>query len=146
MITLPAVERLLAQTKENDNGCWIYTGSLDRKGYVRVRAGARSKAFGHRITWAHFIGDWPDGLTYDHLCRNKACVNPWHGDPVPAHINSLRAPTWTGNRTECPQGHPYSEDNTLYVHSRGIVTRTCRTCRIAANRQYRARLAEKAVS
>jgi hypothetical protein len=59
---------------------------------------------------ALLIGPIPDGLQLDHLCRNKACCNPMHLEPVTARENQRRADIALGIRsaaTHCPQGHPY---------------------------------------
>lgn len=132
-----AVERILDRSLEID-GCWVYQWATDAKGYARVRTG-EGKRFAHRITWEHFIGPWPDGLTFDHLCRNTSCVNPWHGDAVPLQVNSAR--NNNSLKTHCPKGHPLSGDNLRYA-SNGH-GRVCRECRAESSRAYRAR---KAVS
>lgn len=138
---VPAIERLLSRCVEID-GCWVYQGPLDHKGYSRLRAEGGRKAFGHRVTWEFFFGPIPAGLTFDHLCRRKACVNPWHGDLVPSLVNSLRSPANIGAlnaaKSHCPAGHPLSGDNLRFAsNGRG---RVCRTCRAESSRSYRLRL------
>ena len=136
-----AIDRLLGRCVETPNGCWQYTGPTDRKGYVRLRRGDRQpgKVFGHRLTWEFFRGPIPDGLSFDHLCENTSCVNPWHGDLVPILVNIRRATRGTAvaNRakTHCPQGHAYTPDN-LVASGRG---RVCRACRNETNKRYRLR-------
>jgi len=141
---LRPVDRLLERCID-DNGCWLYQGATDHAGYVRTRVRG-SKRFGHRITWEHFVGPWPDGLTFDHLCRRKNCLNPWHGDPVPSLVNSRRSPdniaVRNAAKTHCPQGHPLSGDNLRFA-SQGS-GRVCRTCRAESSRTYRLRKKESA--
>jgi hypothetical protein len=36
------------------------------------------------------FGEIPDGLMLDHLCRNTACVNPSHLEPVTNSVNVQR--------------------------------------------------------
>jgi len=136
---VPAIERLLSRCRQ-DGDCWTYTGPLDFKGYSRIRGEGGKREFGHWISWKYFREDRPPGLSYDHLCRNRACVNPWHGDPVPAAVNNQRAPecrsTVNSMATHCPSGHEYSPENT-YVNDQGW--RWCRPCHNEANRLYRAR-------
>jgi hypothetical protein len=119
---VPAIERILSRC-EVAEGCWIYRGPVSPLGYARVYADGR-RQFAHRLTWEFFFGEWPDGLTYDHLCHNTSCVNPWHGEPVPMAVNIRRG----GNaaKTHCPQGHPYEGDNVRIDGRR--YARLCRTC------------------
>lgn len=44
----------------------------------------------HRYFYQRFCGPIGPGLELDHLCRNRACVNPTHMDPVTHTINMLR--------------------------------------------------------
>ena len=133
-----AIDRLLSRCIEVD-GCWVYQWPTDSSGYVRIRSGA-GKAFGHRIAWEHFIGPWPEGLTFDHLCRNTSCVNPWHGEAVPLEVNASR--NNNSIKTHCPQGHPLSGDNLRFA-SNGY-GRVCRICRAESSAAYRNRLKETA--
>lgn len=75
------------------------------------------------------IGPIADGMTLDHLCRNPACVNPAHLEPVSQRENNLRAPTSVTSinsaKTHCKHGHPYDAANTYHMPGGG---RDCRKC------------------
>ena len=120
--------RLLAAVCEDANtGCWNWTRFLDDEGYgFTAFRGGYTKA--HRAMYRELVGPIPDGLTLDHLCRNRACVNPEHMEPVTIRVNALRGDTAAARnaaRTHCPQDHEYTVDNT-YITPEG--SRRCRTC------------------
>lgn len=137
-----AIDRLLVMCFEDELGCWVHR-SPTCSGYTRLRVGGGDsrKVFGHRLSYEHFIGPIPADMSYDHLCKNTACVNPWHGEIVTPRENSLRSGgTGALNRekTHCPQGHPLSGDNLRFAS--GGKGRVCKTCRAASNRLYRSRM------
>lgn len=70
----------------------------------------------------------------DHLCRNRACVNPAHLEQVTHRVNLMRGETLArrnAEKTHCPQGHPYSGDNlAIYRHASGKNKGTHRICRM----------------
>ena len=104
-----------------ESGCWDWVGTLSQ-GYGRMRG-----ASAHRIAYEQAKGPIPEGLTIDHLCRNRACGNPDHMQAVTNRENVLRGvgPTARNARkTHCPKGHPFDEANTFT--GRGY--RECRTC------------------
>lgn len=115
-----------------DGDCWNYSPTHPETGYAQftVDKGAR-RVLAHRWAYEHFRAEIPAGLELDHLCRNRACVNPWHLEPVTHRVNSLRG---VGSAESCVNGHPYNAANTE-VHSRGH--RQCRICR--QNRDQRGR-------
>ncbi len=124
------MEEFLAQLERGGEGCWVWRGSKDRAGYGRI-SHARENALVHRLAYELLVGPIPDGLTLDHLCRNRACYNPEHLEPVTNKENVLRGVSPSAQhakKTHCPRGHPYAGDN-LYVARRG--NRGCRTCQRA---------------
>lgn len=113
----------LFQTEVAENGCWVWLGAA-RRGYGRYNTGELA----HRISYALFVGKIPSGLTIDHICENKICVNPDHLEPVTIAENNHRR--WRRHPKKfCAKGHPLTEDNT-YARRRadGYIHRACKTC------------------
>src|SRR6185312_10945036 len=97
---------------EPNTGCWLWTGTLHRGGYGKMGRGRATDGvdYAHRISWELFRGPIPIGLTIDHLCRVRCCVNPDHLEPVTLDINSRRGTGLMATnlaKTHCPRGHPY---------------------------------------
>lgn len=62
--------------KHTPNGCWEWGGSkTDGYGDIKVN-GKTVKA--HRVAYELSVGPIPDGKHLDHVCHNRACVNPAH--------------------------------------------------------------------
>lgn len=76
----PVIDRLLRKVTKNESGCWIWNGTKNGSGYGTIGAGSRTdgKAFVHRVSYEHFIGEIPEGLFVCHKCDVKLCVNPEH--------------------------------------------------------------------
>lgn len=82
----------MARVRVTSSGCWEWPGN-QRGGYGRIEtkvAGKRRRPAAHRVFYEEFVGPIPDGLSIDHLCRNRACVNPDHLEPVSMRENLLR--------------------------------------------------------
>lgn len=108
-------------------GCWNWTGHTSPDGYgiLRIQGATR---YMPRYSWEKVNGPMPDGLEPDHLCRNRACVNPDHLEPVTHKVNILRGESPTAinaRKTRCNRGHEFTPENT-YVQRNG--GRLCRAC------------------
>jgi hypothetical protein len=130
----PVRERLLARVQIDERtGCWLWTGVLHSTGYgqIGVPRGAGlpyMTRFVHRIAYETFVGQIPKGLTVDHLCSVRRCLNPEHLEPVTQAENNRRSARLQKN--VCANGHPYDG-----VDSRGY--RRCTICNRAKVRKWR---------
>lgn len=118
--------------------CWIWDASRSTDGYGHMRVdGVLVQA--HRLAYRMFVGPIPGGLTLDHLCRVRHCVNPFHLEPVTNEENIRRgtAGQWLRDKTACPHGHPYDEANTHHTRRGSRACRACARERAAARRSAR---------
>lgn len=129
---IPLVVRIQRRVEVDANGCWIWTGCLDKgSGYGRIQVDHKT-GYSHRVAYELLVGQIPDGLELDHLCRVRACCNPDHLEPVTTLVNQHRSPITNATRICCPKGHPYGGENLRYwIDKEGNRRRVCRTCNIA---------------
>lgn len=123
--TFPA--RLFAKI-DASGVCWEWTGALN-KGYGVIGRGARGTGLeqAHRAVWTLLVGPIPDGMTLDHLCRNRPCCMPDHLEPVTS-VENVRRGYGPGSghyveRTVCKNGHPWTPE---VYWQKGY--RLCKTC------------------
>lgn len=123
--------------------CWRWDRNTNRGGYgvinIKAADGSWTPQLTHRVAYTMLVGPIPDDLEVDHLCRNRACWNPKHLEPVTHQVNVVRgiAPTksgaWQRAITHCPANHPYNQANTRVANGR----RHCRACDRERSRRNR---------
>lgn len=120
------------------SGCWLWDGQQMPNGYGRWGLYDRTEQcelawVAHRAAWELLNGRIRDGLTLDHLCRNKLCINPAHLEAVTNLENRRRA---EAARTHCRSGaHPWIPSN-IVVHGKKKENR-CRLCILERSRRRR---------
>lgn len=133
-------------TSAGPDACWPWTAFKNEHGYGQFHDGTRLvRAHRHSLEMAE--GPLPEGMVVDHACHNeadctdvpcqhRACCNPAHLEAVTQKVNSIRGRSGAHQqeKTECPKGHPYSEENTL-LRNNGK-HRICRACNRASQRRY----------
>jgi hypothetical protein len=114
-------------TPEPNSGCWLWLASASNDGYGHLwDFRYKMVRYAHRVAYEIYRGKIPEGLTIDHLCRVRSCVNPDHLEAVPRLVNYHRGDlNQNTTKTHCPKGHQYDEANT-YVRKDGA--RGCREC------------------
>lgn len=116
--------------------CVVWPGELSEDGYPTTRYNGH-KTVAHRAIWTEILGPIPEGLVLERTCRNTACVNPRHCEPVTAQEAIERSPLHNKNKTHCPKGHAYSPENTITSKDKKtgkVVSRVCKKCRAERNR------------
>lgn len=122
----------------NETNCWLWTGTTQgRDKWMYGKMKLRGTLDGtHRHAYRELKGNIPAGYQIDHLCRQTLCCNPEHLEIVTQQENARRGNSgkFHADKTHCPQGHPYSPQNTLRTNT------GCRKCRACAyERQWLSR-------
>ena len=130
------VARMLRRTVRDEDGCWIFTGSVTSAGYGQVGSGKGAlPILTHRLMVIARDGSIPEGMTVDHTChrshecrdgdrcKHRRCVNPQHLAVVTQQQNIARQ--WEAGL--CRKGHKFRES--------GAKQRRCPTC----SREYQRR-------
>lgn len=79
----PPEARFWSKVRKTE-GCWLWQGQTDRKGYGRFTpagrhpSGCGNQLMAHRYSWEITHGPVPVGLWVLHRCDRPACVNPDH--------------------------------------------------------------------
>jgi hypothetical protein len=118
--------------------CWIWLGAKVTGGYGMATVRYRTRMV-HKLFYERANGPVASGLELDHLCRDRACVNPAHLEPVTSRVNILRGEGLSAKnarKTHCSYGHEYTPENT-YLRPDGA--RQCRACRPRLNRRFRSK-------
>lgn len=87
---LPLLKRILRQcTLDEERGCWLWTGRLDKYGYVPISVGGKTRR-AHVVVFELFVGPRTKGLVVDHGCHVRRCLNPNHLEQVTNRTNVIR--------------------------------------------------------
>jgi hypothetical protein len=139
-LTVPEARRLLANLKQSQNGCWLWTGYVAKEGYGQIwLRGAIWQA--HRMVYELLAGPVPPDCVLHHRCHNERCCNPAHLEPTTRCLHMELDDVHCEHRTPeppqvfCRNGHELTEDNVLLRLDHGKMTRFCRTCWEASSRR-----------
>ena len=117
-------------------GCWRFLGSIQYQGYGKIKRGGRNVA-AHRYFYEKLVGQIPNGLTLDHLCEVKDCVNPNHLKPATIWENSSRGncvSAINSRKVFCKRNHPLPK---IAERKYGQMRRECMPCiKIRSRKNY----------
>lgn len=122
--------------------CWTWAAHRNHAGYGQFGTGGRI-VLAHRWSYEQLIAPIENGATLDHLCRNPACVNPWHLEQVPLAENIRRAAAvrdYGPPMSRCGNGHPMTPEN-AYRRPGRRNSLACRACMREYQRAFQARKA-----
>lgn len=125
--------------KDGPNGCWEWTGTIDHKGYGRIKSQGR-QMFAHRISFSYANPDFDLSLFVLHHCDNPLCVNPGHLF-AGTHLDNMRDMVSKGRKmqqqkTHCNYGHEFTPDNTYIKKGKWRVCAECERERKRSGGRY----------
>lgn len=131
------LDRFWAKVDVQEQGCWEWLGARGVKGYGNFDVSGKTFR-AHRVSAMIHFGMFDQRLFVLHHCDNPSCVRPGHlylGDAVQNMRDRVaRGRDANANKTHCPKGHPYSEENTSVT----VSGRRCRICQRDSQQRWRA--------
>lgn len=86
----PTDEERFWSKVDKSGDCWLWTAGISGgTGYANFHWLGRTQS-AHRVSYMLAVGPVPEGMTLDHLCRVRHCVNPSHLEPVTLAENIRR--------------------------------------------------------
>lgn len=138
-IPLRAAKRAATNYTVDDNGCFISNYSVASHGYAQIGwqdGSERRVTTAHRAAWVYAHGTQiPEGMTIDHICKTRRCVNPNHLRLMTNFENARRTAGRDWPVGECINGH----SNEHLVKGRGG-RYECKLCRKIWDERYTARI------
>lgn len=115
--------------------CWEWTGKRQASGHGKFSV-QMTWVPASRVMFYLVEGWWPPVVR--HTCDNPPCVNPAHllAGTQADNLRDMveRGRHWQHQKTECPAGHPYTEESLRINRKTGH-----RQCRICLNERARAK-------
>ena len=103
-------QRAISRFVVDEDGCHISTYSVASHGYAQVGwqdKNYRTCVTAHRAAWvAHTGKQIPAGMTIDHTCKERRCVNPRHLRMLSNFENGRRTNGRDWKPGYCANGHP----------------------------------------
>lgn len=130
--------RVATKVQEESDGCLISLYSTGSHGYAQIgwhENGERIVTLAHRVAWIAANGEIPAGMTVDHTCKRRQCVNVDHLRLLENYENARRTSGRDWPLGECANGHPNKH---LKKVDGGRRTK-CSLCMADWQRAYRAR-------
>lgn len=123
----PHIERFLGFVeKTSEDSCWYRMTRGRDSGYTTITFdGHRVSA--HRFSYAAFNGDVGSDQEIDHLCRDRACVNPEHLELVSRKENLRRRDTiyesdaWVGDPIKRLMSRVTKSEDSCWVWNGALV-------------------------
>lgn len=126
-------DRVLTRVVAGPNGCIVSTYSVGSHGYAQAFSGKVTLA--HRVAWEAEHGPIPEGMTVDHLCHNRRCVNHYHMRLLSNVENARRNRPDADSRLEvCINGHDAPR---VVRKKKGREWLRCIECERLTQRRYR---------
>jgi HNH endonuclease len=114
MVTKAELERFNSKfiIEDGYDGCHLWQGALDRDGYGSFYFRKKLRR-AHRVAYFIHVGEIPNGMFVDHICKNRNCVKASHLRLVTPRQNALENSRAVSARnamkTHCKNGHPFDK-------------------------------------